>query len=397
MNKPNHGFNSSTPPQDLGGNDQFRILECFEVRHTLGQHPSVARLANDDLLYTYDDITDAIEGSTGFVIRSTDNGRTWSDPILILASRVWHGGIHLSLGMQVLKSGRVLLPWTDGISRKDHKKTWGHFMCLRSDDNGQTWTGFDPQDIDVWAFSPYGTIVELPDGEVICAGWGYPSDQGEIRSGLIRSRDQGETFGEYVKIGDTFSETDLTLLADGRILALLRRGRGFEPETHYAHSADGGRTWTTPQRINMFGENYNAWYTAKGTLVAACRGIDGSGVHTPSKYSPQELEKLMARRRTVQQGYGIHFFRAAKADGSEWEYLFNLPDPEGLEYRAHHQAGEPCFANLPNGDLFIGYYSYDESIYETLNPGMPDFAQREAKRIAHCFKRRPCACILREL
>ncbi|MBH06336.1 MAG: hypothetical protein CMJ20_08445 [Phycisphaeraceae bacterium] len=382
---------------DLGGNDQFRILECFEVRHTLGQHPSAVCLENNDLLYTYDDYTDAMEGSTGYVLRSTDYGRTWSDPILVLASRVWHGGIHLSLGMQALHSGRVLLPWTDGISRKNHAKAKGDFVCLRSDDNGVTWKGYDPQEIGVWAFSPYGKIIELSNGEVICAGWGYASDKGEIRSGIIRSQDQGETFGQYAKIGDVFSETDLTLLHDGRILALLRRGRGFEPETHYAHSSDGGYTWTTPQRINMFGENFNAWYTAKGTLVAACRGIDGSGVHNPGKYSPAELEKHLARRRTPQEGYGIHFFRAAKEDGSEWDYLFALPDPLGLEYRAHHEAGEPCFVNLPDGNLFVGYYSYDETIYDTLNPGMPHFTKSESTRIAHCFKRRPCACVVREV
>ena len=182
---------------DLGGNDQFRILECFEVRHTLGQHPSAVRLENNDLLYTYDDYTDAMEGSTGYVLRSTDYGRTWSDPILVLASRVWHGGIHLSLGMQALRSGRVLLPWTDGISRKNHAKAKGDFVCLRSDDNGVTWKGYDRQEIGVWAFSPYGKIVELSNGEVICAGWGYASDKGEIRSGIIRSQDQGETFGQY--------------------------------------------------------------------------------------------------------------------------------------------------------------------------------------------------------
>lgn len=383
---------------DLGGNDEFAVLECFEVRHMLGVHPSVVRLPNDDLLYTYDDYTDAIEGSTGFVLRSTDNGRSWSDPILVLASRVWHGGIHLTLGMQTLKSGRVLLSWNDSISRKNHKRAPFDFICLRSDDNGHTWKGFDAQDTGIWQFSPYGKIIELPDGDVLCPGWGLPTkDASTIISGVLRSRDQGVTFREHHKIADGFSETDLTLLRDGRILALLRGGRGFEPGTHSSLSSDGGRTWSQPQRINMFGENFNAWYTAKGTLVAACRGIDGSGVHGTEAHSAEELKKLMAKRRSPQKGYGIHLFRAAKDDGTEWQYLFNLPDPAGREYRSWHESGEPCFANLPNGDLLIGYYSFDESIYDTLDPGMPAFTKSESKRIAHCFKRRPCACIVREL
>ena len=80
------------------------------------------------------------------------------------------------------------------------------------------------------------------------------------------------------------------------------------------------------------------------------------------------------------------------------KWLFTLPDPKGREYQAWHESGEPCFCNLPNGDLFVGYYSYDESIFETLDwKNMPEFTKGETKRIPHVFKRRPCACILREV
>ena len=396
------GANPQTPAVS-GGNDQFRIIACLEARHTLGQHPGVTRLANDDLLLTYSDYTDCMEACTGFVLRSTDNGLTWSDPILVLPSRKEHGGLNISMGMQTLKSGRVLIPSYDGINRKKFKNMFpADVGCLRSDDNGKTWKGHQPQPIEgLWNPLPYGKVIEMPSGEVLMPVWSHRSGKesySDAIAAVLRSKDQGVTFSEFDKISEHSNETDLTMLADGRLLALLRggwAGRGLY--TYYSHSADGAKTWSEPKSIQMFAQNFNAWYTSKGTLVAACRGIDGSGLLDPGWLSPEERKKRMAKRITPQKGYGIQFFRATKDDGSQWEYLFTLPDPAGREYTAWHESGEPCFCNLPNGDLFVGYYSYDESIHDTLDPNMPAHTKSESKRIPHCFKRRPCACILREV
>lgn len=145
----------------------------------------------------------------------------------------------------------------------------------------------------------------------------------------------------------------------------------------------------------MFGQSFNAWFAAKGTLVAACRGIDGSGVPGWSSVPLAEVERRRqaAERYTPQEGYGIHFFRALD-DGANWEYLFTPPHPAGREYTRWHESGESCFCDVPNGDLLVGYCSYDESIYDTLSPGMPESTRCESKRIPHCFKRRPCAYII---
>ena len=59
---------------------RFEIIRCAEARHTLGQHPAIARAPNGDLLILYGDYTDQMEGQRGHLIRSRDQGRTWSDP-----------------------------------------------------------------------------------------------------------------------------------------------------------------------------------------------------------------------------------------------------------------------------------------------------------------------------
>jgi len=360
------------------------------------------------LLFWYGDFTDAMNGQTGYLLRSTDSGRTWSGPILKLESRKENGGIHSSLGLQTLRSGRVLAPWYDGQNRKRYKNKYpADLYVFRSDDNGRTWQGDKPQPRNgLWNPLPYGKIVELPDGDVLLSAWTHRSARDKYDSAtsiVLRSKDQGESFTQFHEIMQHANETDITLLKDGRLLALLRiwsdySGAGARPWTFYSHSEDGGRKWTKPKKLNIFAQNLNAWHTAKGTLVAACRGIDGSGVFYASRLTDEERKKRFATRHTEQKGYGIHFFKAAKEDGSEWEFLFALPDPDGREYIDWHESGEPCFANLPNGDLFVGYYSYKESIYDTLErERMPAHTLSESKRIPWCFKRRPCACIIREV
>jgi hypothetical protein len=49
----------------------------------------------------------------------------------------------------------------------------------------------------------------------------------------------------------------------------------------------------------------------------------------------------MERQHQPQQGYGIHLFRAAKEDGTEWQYLFNLPDPAGASSRQDTSGADP--------------------------------------------------------
>ena len=378
----------------------FKIDDCFEVRHALGQHPAVARLANDDLLLMYGDLTDQMEAQTGHVLRSVDGGRTWSDPELVLRPRWWQGGTHTSLGMTALKSGRMLIPWTHGGNIKKRRESPTRFVCLRSDDNGHTWQGWDEQPTGMHRVSPYGKILELPDGTVLCPAWGQarPDDPYVGTSFVLRSHDQGVTWLEHSLIADRHAnganETDVTLLPDGRLLALIRTSGEEQADgptlfwTDYSHSEDGGHTWSEPERTNVLGQNFNAWVCPDGVLVAACRGIHGTGHRSQEDLRPDD------QVHTDQPGFGIHFF-IAEDGGSRWQYQFTLPDPKGREYTAWHEAGEPCFCDLPDGRLFIAYYSYDESIFEQIEHRPPnDFIASEMRRIPHVFKRRICACIL---
>ena len=206
------------------------------------------------------------------------------------------------------------------------------------------------------------------------------------------------------------NETDITLLEDGRLLALLRiwsnySGAGSKPWTFYSHSADGGRTWTKPKKLNIFAQNLNAWYTAEGTLVAACRGIDGSGVFYASRLSDQErLEPTGPDVLFLGALYGEGVFPEAEfrrdcvvamsqADGIEL-HLFGrgwpnvgLQVPSTLEQHgsnAELMAKSKMTLSVSQASDLWGYTS--DRLYNITATGCPALVQRFAGMEQHGYK-----------
>ena len=129
----------------------------------------------------------------------------------------------------------------------------GNWM-IRSTDGGVTWSA--PYRVPV--NSPHGPVA-LSDGRVIYAGkrlWHkYP------RIGVADSSDNGATWRWLAEIptrpGDTFEkyhELHIIEAASGRLIAHMRNhNKANERETLQSESADGGRTWTIPHSIGVWG------------------------------------------------------------------------------------------------------------------------------------------------
>jgi len=67
-------------------------------------------------------------------------------------------------------------------------------------------------------------------------------------SGLIRSHDNGRTWGEWNLIAPGYSETALLAMPDGSLLAFLRGGER-PVNVWLSGSRDSGRTWSHPHAI----------------------------------------------------------------------------------------------------------------------------------------------------
>ena len=218
--------------------------------------PGLERLKNGDILASYRRFRPDMENEgggfsswVGEVLRSTDGGRTWSEPIVEVRGR--RPGIPDTLvpyyGMAQLPDGTILLP-AMGPTR-------GTYM-MRSTDDGATWDGPEPagqgiDGVDWAALAPYGKIRTLSDGVVIFPVCGHFRGHRNHVSGHLRSYDGGRTWTEFATVasGHVFYN-DAIELPDGRMIAIVVNelspaGHGMAP-FYWTESHDLGRTWSEP-------------------------------------------------------------------------------------------------------------------------------------------------------
>jgi photosystem II stability/assembly factor-like uncharacterized protein len=186
----------------------------------------------------------APRGGRAEFIRSTDGGKTWSKPS-VLIDTPWDDRAPNFLQ---LKDGTILCsfftypgPTATNLDRDPAKSTLTGI--IRSFDNGQTWER-EPKRLPIpfAADATDGPIVQLQDGAVLICVYGRPVDAIHDMVAFCRSADGGETWELLSTLsGDhEMSETAVAQLPDGRLVLIAR------PEGDIAWSSDGGRSWTEP-------------------------------------------------------------------------------------------------------------------------------------------------------
>ncbi len=250
--------------------------------------PTLTRRSNGELMVVWSGGREAHVCPFGRVdmMRSMDNGKTWSWPRTLLDGPIDDrdaGIVETTKGSLLATTFTSLAYETHGlnqalstkqdepgawskeklgrwlsvhnrISPEERKAELGQWM-IRSTDGGITWSARYSSLVN----SPHGPI-QLSDGRLLYAGKVLWTGDGEV--GVCESKDDGLSWQWLSSIptrpGDdpkeSYHELHAVEAADGRIIVHIRNHNPInERETLQCESTDGGKTWSTPHSIGVWG------------------------------------------------------------------------------------------------------------------------------------------------
>ncbi len=211
------------------------------------------------------------------------------------------------------------------LNDAERKAELGQWL-IRSTDGGLTWSSRLPTIVN----SPHGPI-QLKDGRLLYAGKMLWTDDKKI--GVCESKDDGLTWQWLAEIptrkGDEvakgYHELHAVEAADGTLIAHIRNHNKINGgETLQSESADGGKTWSEPHSIGVWG-------------------------------LPSHLLKLKDGRLLMTYGYRRKPFgnqaRVSTDNGKTWSDAITLSE-DGLG----GDLGYPSTVELADGSLLTVWY-----------------------------------------
>lgn len=251
------------------------------LQHRYHGWPTLARRANGELLVVCSGGRETHVCPFGRVelIRSKDEGRTWSWPEVVMDGPIddRDAGIVETVKGTLLVTTFTSLAHEPLLQKAEQAGDWDEAKLTRwqaahhrinaeqrqaalgvwikrSTDGGVTWSGR----YDSLVNSPHGPI-QLTDGRLLYAGkdlWRQPH-----RVGVCESNDDGKTWKWLSDIptraGDDhnqYHELHAIETADGSIIVHIRNHNATNlRETLQCESTDGGKTWSEPHAIGVWG------------------------------------------------------------------------------------------------------------------------------------------------
>ena len=246
-----------------------------QLPHRYHGWPTLARRKNGELLVVCSGGRESHVCPFGRVelMRSKDDGQTWTFPRTVLDGPIddrdagvletAQGSILITTftslayeGPLAGKSGENAVRWNAAHQRVDaeQRKQALDVWMIRSTDGGVTFSGRYRVPVN----SPHGPI-QLSDGRLLYAGKALWAEGSKV--GVCESRDDGQTWSWLAEIptrdGDqhtNYHELHAVEADDGRLVLQIRNhNSGNSRETLQCESTDGGKSWSKPHAIGVWG------------------------------------------------------------------------------------------------------------------------------------------------
>ena len=313
---------------------QRKVL-CKQPGRYIGW-PSIALAPNHDLLVVFSGDREAHVSPDGKtqMLRSTDGGKTWNDPVTINDLPI----DDRDAGIVRTQQGTMMVSWFTGPPY--HTEMQGHYV-MRSPDNGHTWS----KPIRTRVTTPHGPI-SLQNGRLLYLGLkphcshtrpdnynGPPHDSPHTVS-VEESRDDGKSWQiiSTFPVPQTakmlsFDEPHLVETVDG-LLVVQFRDCNAPHRLWQSESADGGLTWSSPRQTVLHGYPPHLLRLSNGWLL--------------STYA----------RRWAPFG---EFACISRNNGRSWD----VEDEIQLSHAFNGDLGYPATVQLSDSTLWTVYYEID--------------------------------------
>lgn len=285
-------LNDEEPPPPL-----YKTISRGRAAGSYQAFPDVCRLRNGDLVCVfyagYGHVSlpnaDCPKGGRICLVRSSDEGRTWTEPTVLFDDDHDNRDPHIAQ----LTDGTVICSFFSLFMEGGQRRCSGA-QIVGSADGGKTWETTAHTVCPGYPCS--APVRQLANG--ICLLGVYHEQGGRAWGGVIRSLDNGRTWSDPIDIGKESgvyldAETDLIQLNNGTLYAALRSSK---TDMYYATSRDQGLTWSPVKDLGFKGHAPHFTRLGTGEILLTHR-IPNTALHVSRDEArtwegPYELDQV---------------------------------------------------------------------------------------------------------